>query len=460
MDVSRQNWFLYFCAFGVNVVLVCFGSMLVWTSPVIPKLQSNDTLVNPIGRPLTVWELSILTATYPLGLVTGTIVIGKVPDLIGRKWTLIWISIGALFSCIGLYLATNIYTFFIFKYTVSVSLGGGPILVPMYTSEIAEDHNRGRLGFFMTFGIIFGELYGNVVGAVTSVSTFSLLCGIPAVLSLVCCMYLPESPEYLLMKGRKNEAILALKKLRKHKPITEIENECLDTQNMVKSNCSTKSSFLERLQEDKGIRKGFYLAASVLIIQNSAGPIIVAAFLNPILSEAAPELNGDILSVIVVSLKFSAAFVGTYIVDRVGRRVLILIALFVCGTSMFGLGLYFYFQHNHYEIPFAVKMVPVLCLICFVIVFSIGLSCIPYTLVAELLPSDLRSLGSSICQFLGDIFSISTAFAYPLAANYFGEHYCMFYFCIVNLSGCIFLYFFLPETKGKSFLEITNILSN
>ncbi|XP_072403311.1 facilitated trehalose transporter Tret1-like [Diabrotica undecimpunctata] len=460
MNASRQNWFLYFCAFGVNVLLVCFGSMLVWTSPVVPKLQSNDTLVNPIGRPLTVWELSILTATYPLGLVTGTVLIGKVPDLIGRKRTLICISTGVFISAIGLYLAKNIYTLLIFKYTISVSLGGGPVLIPTYTSEIAEDHNRGRLGFFMTFGIIFGELYANIIGAVTSVSIFSLLCGIPALLCLMCCTYLPESPEYLLMKGRKDEAILALGKLRKHKLITDIENECLDTQNMVKSDCLPKTSFLQRIREDMGVRKGFYLAATVLIIQNSAGPNIVAAFLNPILSEAVPEVNGNILSVLVVSIKFSAAFVGTYIVEQVGRRVLILMATFVCGISMFVLGFYFYFQQNSYEIPYAVKIVPVLCLICFVIVFAIGLSCIPYTLVAELLPSDIRSVGSSICQFFGDICAISTSFAYPLAADYFGEHYCMFFFSIVNLIGCTVLYFFLPETKGKSFLEIKNMLSN
>ncbi|XP_072375727.1 putative metabolite transport protein YncC, partial [Diabrotica undecimpunctata] len=273
--------------------------MLVWTSPVVPKLQSNDTLVNPIGRPLTVWELSILTATYPLGLVTGTVLIGKVPDLIGRKRTLICISTGVFISAIGLYLAKNIYTLLIFKYTISVSLGGGPVLIPTYTSEIAEDHNRGRLGFFMTFGIIFGELYANIIGAVTSVSIFSLLCGIPALLCLMCCTYLPESPEYLLMKGRKDEAILALGKLRKHKLITDIENECLDTQNMVKSDCLPKTSFLQRIREDMGVRKGFYLAATVLIIQNSAGPNIVAAFLNPILSEAVPEVNGNILSVLV-----------------------------------------------------------------------------------------------------------------------------------------------------------------
>uniref|UniRef100_A0A6P7GA31 Facilitated trehalose transporter Tret1-like n=1 Tax=Diabrotica virgifera virgifera TaxID=50390 RepID=A0A6P7GA31_DIAVI len=460
MKVLGKRWFLYFCGFSVNVVMVCLGSMMVWTSPVILKLQSNNTLVNPIGRPITVWEFSLFIATYPLGLVIGSVLIAKVPDIIGRKTTLICIASGTLISFIGLFLARNIYAFFIFKFTVSLSLGGGPILIPMYTAEIAEDYNRGRLGFFISVAMTVGQLYGTVIGAFTSVNVFSLLCGLPALLCLICCTWLPESPEYLLTKGRKKEAVIALSRLGKTKKNLDIENELVETQNMLQANTLTKNNFLKRLRADNAVKRGFYLAVSIMIFQDSIGISIVLGLLGPLLSESSIGLSGDILAIILIIIKFVAVIVATSIVERVGRRILILVALFIAGLSMLFLGLYFYFQQNSYYIPDVFKNLPLLCITCFLVVFAFGLSSVPYILVAELLPSELRSVGSSICQFLGEICMISTSFLYPIAAKYFGVHYCMFFFSFVDFSGFTHLYFLLPETKGKSFLEIRKILSD
>ncbi|XP_072386381.1 facilitated trehalose transporter Tret1-like [Diabrotica undecimpunctata] len=460
MKVLGKSSFLYFCGFAVNIVIVCLGSMMVYTSPVILKLQSNNTVVNPIGRPITVWEFSLFIATYPLGLVTGSILIAKVPDIIGRKRTLISIASCTLISFIGLFLARDIYSLFIFKFTVSLSLGGGPILIPTYTAEIAEDHNRGRLGFFMTLAMTVGQLYGTVIGAFTSVNVFSLLCGLPALLCLICCFWLPESPEYLLTKGRKREAIVVLSKLGKTKNISDIENELFETQNMLQINISTKNSFFKRLRDDKAIKRGFYLAASIMIIEDSIGISIITGLLGPLLNKSVVGLSGDILAIILIIIKFVAVIIATSIVERVGRRILILMATFMAGLSMLFLGLYFYFEQNNYNIPNVFKFVPLLCVSCYFIVFAIGLTSVPYILIAELLPSDIRSVGSSICQLFGEICMISTTFLYPVAAKYFGVHYCMFFFSFVGFSGFSYLYFSLPETKGKSFLEIRKILSD
>ncbi|XP_072386391.1 facilitated trehalose transporter Tret1-like [Diabrotica undecimpunctata] len=460
MKVLGNSWFLYFCGFAVNVVTVCLGIMMVWTSPVILKLQSNNTMLNPIGRPITVWEFSLFIATYPLGLVIGSVLIAKVPDIIGRKKTLICIAFGTLISFVGLFLARDIYTLFIFKFTVSLCLGGGPILIPTYTAEIAEDYNRGRLGFFITLAMTFGQLYGTVIGAFTSVSVFSLLCGLPALLCLICCTWLPESPEYLLTKGRKQEAIAALSRLGKTKKILDIENELFETQNMLQTNISTKSSFLKRLRADRAVKRGFYLALSIMIIQESIGINIVLGLLGPILNESIVGLSGDILAVILIVIKLFAVVVAISIVERVGRRILILLGTFIAGLSMLFLGLYFYIQQNNYVKPDVFKLLPLLCVTCYFIVFAFGLSSVPYILVAELLPSDLRSVGSSICQFFGEICMISVSFLYPFAAKYFGVHCCMFFFSFVGFSGFTHLYFSLPETKGKSFLEIKKILSD
>ncbi|XP_072403295.1 facilitated trehalose transporter Tret1-like [Diabrotica undecimpunctata] len=456
---QKFNFFLYFSAISVNLFFITLGCMLVWTSPVLPKLQSNDTSINPLKKPISLLQISILTSINPLASALGTILTGKIPDLIGRKRTIQYLSLILLTAFFGLFFANEVYVFYICLTIISTVISAGSIVVPIYTAEIAEDHNRGTLGYFLSTASVLGQLYAFTIGSVTNVNLFSLLCGAPIVLLFIFSYFIPESPVYLLLKGNKDEAIQELKKLGKFIDIDSLEliahekHEILKQRNdgsVVAKNTSIKK---------KSVKKAIILSIAVISIQNLAGMHIVLGFLGTLLNDVTTSLSGNTLAIIVIVFKLFSNLVGLNIIDKIGRRFLLLLAIIICGISMLLLGIFFYFKENDYILSQPIKLLPVLFIIIFVVMYTFGLTSVPFILKTELLPDEIRSLGCSIAQLVGNLLMFATAFIYPMVAEYLGVHYCMFTFSFFCFSGFIGLYIYLPETKGKSFLEIENILS-
>ncbi|XP_072386358.1 facilitated trehalose transporter Tret1-like isoform X2 [Diabrotica undecimpunctata] len=435
------------------------GTMLVWNSPVLPKLQSNNTIINPLKTPITVYEMSTITMMYPLGSTIGTLLIGKIPDLIGRKRTIICLSFVVMVSFVALSFANEVYFFFIILPILSANLAAGSIVIPTYVSEIAEDHNRGNLGVILSFGYGFGQLYTYLIGAFTSYRLFCLLCAFPPFLVLLGLLFIPESPVYATLKGRREEALIILKKLRRSKPAHDVEIEYIEKEQILLNNTigpkiNVKSFFLNR-----AVRKGIALSIAVLVMQKISANYLVLSFLGTLLNEAEGNLSGDKLAVLVIVIKIIASFVAFYAVEKKGRRFLFLLGTSLCGISLFGLGTYFYFRYNEYYINGFTKLLPIFFIICFLVSFTLGLSAIPSVLAAELLPNELRSLGFSIALLVGNICLTGISFSYPIAAKYLGVHYCMYMFSSFCFVGFGIMYFVLPETRGKSFDEIRSILN-
>lgn len=455
---KKCNFYLYYSALTASLVAIATGCKLVWNSPVIPKLISNDTSINPLGAPISVLQVSLLTSLNPIGIIMGTVLIGKLPDIIGRKKTFILITVGGMISFIGLYFAKYLYQYIILILLMSTNVSAVVIVVPIYTAEIAEDCNRGNLGSLISFWVVIGQLYGYVVGAVTTVNIFFLLCALPLVVVLIMSLFIPESPIYLSMKGDKDGAMLVLKKLRKSKTMCDIETEFAERELVLNNKKSNEQISFKSFFVNRSVRKGLILSIATRCLSDLSGLTIVLSFMGTLLSDAESNLSGDILAIIVMVIKMFAASVTIFIIEKTGRRILVLTGAFVCGVSMFVLGLYFYFKNNKYLLTQSVRLIPIGAIVCFLSGYSLGLSAVPCVLRAELLPNELRAIGSSIAQFIGTAALIAVSFAYPLVSTYLGVHYGMFAFSLFCFSGFVFLFFHLPETKGKSFTEIRSLL--
>ncbi|XP_072403304.1 facilitated trehalose transporter Tret1-like isoform X2 [Diabrotica undecimpunctata] len=433
--------------------------MLVWTSPVLPKLQSNDTSINPLEEPISLLQISIMTSIHPLGSALGTVLMGKIPDLIGRKRSIQYLSLILIPAFFGLFFANEVYLFYIFLTIISTVLSAGAVVVPIYTAEIAKDHNRGTLGYFLSVASVSGQLYAYTIGSVTNVNLFFSLCGAPIILLFIFSYFIPESPVYLLLKGNKNEAIKELKKLGKFIDIDSLESDLSEKHEMIKQSNDRSVVEIRTIIKKKSVKRALMLSIAVVSIQNLAGVHVVLSFLGALLNDVSSSLSGNTLAIIVIAFKFCSNFVGLYIIDKIARKFLLLLAIIFCGFSMFLLGIFFYFKENDYILSQPIKLLPVLFIIIFVVMYTLGLTSLPFILRTELLPDEIRSVGSSIAQLIGSSLMLATAFTYPIVAKYLGVHYCMFTFSFFCFSSFILLYLHLPETKGKSFLEIENILN-
>ncbi|XP_050511195.1 facilitated trehalose transporter Tret1-like [Diabrotica virgifera virgifera] len=178
-----------------------------------------------------------------------------------------------------------------------------------------------------------------------------------------------------------------------------------------------------------------------------------------IFNQTGSSLSGNTVGAIVGVFQMATYCVAAYLIEKCGRRILILTSSFTCVFPMFFLGLYFYLKRIGASIITNIGWFPVVCVIVFIICYGIGLGAIPVAIVGELFSSDLRAKGVGMTLVLDSLAVSFVVFCYPLVTKTFGIHICMWMFCFLCLLGCITLYFILPETKGKSFCEIQHLLS-
>ncbi|CAH1104863.1 unnamed protein product [Psylliodes chrysocephalus] len=440
---------------SVNVFSFIIGCLLAWNSPVLIQLQSNNTDINPIGRPITTLEVSICTSILPMGSTIGTLLVGKLADIFGRKRMLICLAAGGAVSFGAISIATHIYVYLIFTTTAMVCISAGFVVVPVYVTEIAEDKNRGKLGCFSSIFICLGQLYIYVLGTVTNLAYMSLLCGFPLLLFLIVSVFLPESPIFLASKGNKTEALVALKKLRRNKSFIDLNREYNEKETMLDSTSKEEIKDIRVLFKTRSGKKAVILSIGIRLTQQLSGMFIVLSFLGPLFKETGSSLSIDALTIIVAAANIPVAILALSIIEKKGRRLLLLLAIFFDGLSMFILGLYFLFKENTLIIiPDSVKLIPVVAIFIFVCMFTFGLSNVPFIVISEILPNEVRSVGSSLVLVTGNLSNFFIGFMYPLVSSLVGQYACMFAFSLFCFTGFVFIYFLLPETKGKNFLEI------
>ncbi|XP_023026834.2 facilitated trehalose transporter Tret1-2 homolog isoform X1 [Leptinotarsa decemlineata] len=461
-DEQKKNdtWFLYLSVITANFLMFAEGCSMVWTSPVIPQLISNDSNINPLGEPITTIEISLLGGIPSLFTIIGTLLFGKLPDIIGRKNTLLCVSLGMFLSNLAMSFGTYIYVFFVGRAIVQLCCGLVLAVVPIYLNEVCEDHNRAKHGCLMVFFIPFGSLYAYLVGSATSVRWFTALCGLPLLPQMVSlALLVPESPFYTAARGDKATTIKTLRKLRRNKSDDEIEQDYLKIKTTLNAQSKAEARGLRDIFATKALRKGIFIGLGVCMCPHISGAPVVLAFLAPIFNNAGTELSGNSVGILAGVIKLLFFFITATFVGKFGRRPLLLFSSFGAAVPLTFLGVYFYLNENNVPIVDHIRWLPILCISLFICAYSLGLGSIPLTILSELFPNDLRSTATSFVMTIVSTVICSIITCFPLISKYLGIHYCLGLFSVCCFLDFAFIYLFLPETRGKSLLEIQNLLS-
>ncbi|CAG9828616.1 unnamed protein product [Diabrotica balteata] len=452
--------FLYFSTLTANLLLFSCSNFHVWTSPALPKLLSNDTLVNPIGRPISTLEVSLL-AGFPflIGLI-GSIFAGTIADIVGRKSVMLYAAITVIMCSLTISASKDIYVYIVARCIIFVCFSTALVLVPLYLTEVCEDHNRAKFGCLMGVSLPAGHLYSYVAGARTNIPVYTLLCAAPLVLFLIAVLlFVPETPVYLIAKGKIKIALKVLEKLRRNKQPQEIERdfEKINDNYKTKRKIGTVSALA--LLKSKIYRKAIILAILPLWVQHLSGVTVIMQFMVPIFDEAGTNLSGTTVSMIAGTIKIIMFIITALFVEKTGRRPLLLLSGYGTGVSLFLLGLFLYWNYVKWEYLTNVIWLPILCLLLNLIVYSIGLGPIPMAVMTELFDSKVRPVALSFLVTLNGILVSILNFLFPIIAYNFGTHCCIWLFSLCCFVGTTLIYFYLPETKGKSISEIQKLLN-
>ncbi|XP_072387317.1 probable metabolite transport protein CsbC [Diabrotica undecimpunctata] len=455
IETGVTPWLMYFCAFSADLPLITLGSCLVWGSPVIPKLRSNDTEINPLGEPITPFQTSVIVSASEFTSIFLLLILAKVSNLLGRRKCLILHSLLFVIFLSAVAMARNIYVYYIFFLLNGINISGVYINSTIYNSEVADDKNRAWMGCVDGLCLPLGTLLGFIFGSFTSIRVYTLLCAAPAFIYLILSFFTVESPMFLLYKHKNEEALKSLEKLRRHRKMEDIQSEfnrlkdlSLEV-NHQRSNCcdifSTRSS-----------RKAIFIASLLFVSQQTSGISTILAYAGTIFTEAGSSTSANTVSVLMGVMQIFVNLMVVSSVNILGRRRLILVSSLGCSLSTFTLGTYFYLKS--YSSVEQLNWLPVVCALTFISSYALGLGPIIPSYISELFPNDTRATGMAMTAILDAALAFSVNFGFPLLMERLGIYGCMFIYSGFTLVGFLTLFVVLPETTGKGFNEIQLLL--
>jgi hypothetical protein len=194
----------------------------------------------------------------------------------------------------------------------------------------------------------------------------------------------------------------------------------------------------------------------LLFFQQATGIEAILVYTVFVFDQAGSKLNSNFCSIIIGFLQVFATLVSACLVDKAGRRILLMVSEFGAALTMLSLAAFFYLKIENPRIAEELNWMPLVSLGLFIISFSIGAGPVPFLMVAELNSAAVIGVASAILTTLNWTFaSLITVFFMDIEIQ-IGLHWCFAMFSACSFLGIGFVYVFVPETKGKSMEEIQN----
>ncbi|OWR54475.1 facilitated trehalose transporter Tret1 like protein [Danaus plexippus plexippus] len=395
-------------------MITSIGYCMGWTSPINRKLSDNSTGSEILGQPATNEELA---------------------------WVGSLLNIGAIFAF--LYAARILW---------GVGVGMTFTISPMYCAEIATNEARGALGSYLQMFITFGFLLVYAIGPFISYSAVAYV-GIAFMpVFFISFFFMPETPTYCLLKGDREAAASSLCTIRgRSRAAVEAELSLIEAD--VKASMEKTASFKDISRGSNF--KAFYISCALQFFQQFCGINAVLFYMTDIFASSGSDLEPAISTIIVGAVQVAASCVAPLVVDRLGKRPLLLISL--CGTAVSNLllGVFFLLLDKDSAVVPSISFLPVLCLVVFILSYCVGLGPLPWAILSELLPIEVKAVVSPIVTALSWLLSFLVTKFFPSLDRHVG--FLVFGgCCVVSL---VFSLLVIPETKGKSFSEIQMMLS-
>lgn len=453
-----KNKKLYLATFASVLGPMSFGFVLGYSSPAIPELmQSPDPRLRLDGDQAS-WFGSIVTVGAALGGLLGGWMVGK----IGRKLSLMFCSLPFVFGFTIIIAAQNVWMLYAGRVLTGLASGVTSLVVPLYISEMAHERVRGTLGSCVQLMVVLGIMGVYLAGLYLDWRWLAICSSIPPTLLMVCMCFMPETPRYLLSKGKRREAEEALRFLRG--PDAPVEWECA----RIEDACDEQgSSFQMSDMKDPGVYKPLIIGVMLMVFQQMTG-INAIMFYAENIFEQAHFKESDLASVIVGVIQVVFTGVAALIMDRAGRKVLLIISGVAMAISTTAFGVYFYMMSKLHsttlmldaaaEEPNAdLAWLALASMAVFIMGFALGWGPIPWLVMSEIFPAKARGVASAACVLTnwGMAFLVTKTFQNMMSlltsAGTFWLFACM---CLLNI---IFTMIFVPETKGKTLEQIEAI---
>lgn len=417
-------------------------------------------------------QVEILVGILNVCSLIGSLASGKTSDYLGRRYTIVLAAATFLIGALLMGLAPSFPFLMAGRIIAGIGVGYSLMIAPVYTAEVSPAMTRGLLTslpeVFIVFGILLGYIINYALSGLPQHINWRLMLGIAAIPSLVIgggVMAMPESPRWLVMKGRLDEAKRVLIKVSDS--AEEAEFRLVEIKKAASFGSGHGDSSTKRwhgqgvwkellLRPSPAVRRMLIAAIGINFFMQASGNDAVIYYC-PEVFRAAGIHSKKLLFGVNVIMGFAKTFfvlVSALYLDRFGRRPLLLLGSSGMAVSLVVLGLGSKFLEHSNSKPVWAIVICIVAVCGFVSFFSIGLGPITWVYSSEIFPLRLRAQGSGLAISVNRLVSgvLSMTFLSFAEKITFGGVF--FVLAGIMVVGTVFFYVFMPETKGKTLEEI------
>ncbi|CRL01368.1 CLUMA_CG014389, isoform A [Clunio marinus] len=436
-------------ASAVSFAAVSAGTALAWTSPFESQVNENSTIS------VTPDQKSWIGAYLAVGAFIGALPAGILAERIGRRWASIVIGIPYLISWAIIAMASSVTMIYIGRIFSGIATGASCVVAPMFISEIAETSLRGALGaffqLFLTIGILFIYLFGAIVDWVT----LTWIVMIFPILLIVSVFFIPDSPIYLVKQGSRHDATAALKKFW--------GKQC-DTQQALANiqadlDAISGDAKLSDLFTVRPNLMGLIISLGLMFFQQFSGINAVIFYTQGIFETAGSTLDPKICAIIVGVVQVIMTVGSALLIEKAGRRILLLQSSVIMGLCLVAIGVYFTLKDVVELDVTDISFLPLASVVLFIVSFSLGFGPIPWMMMGELFANDVKGVASAIAVMFNWTLVFVITKTFGLMKESWGNDITFYFFATFMLIGTVFIFVIVPETKGKSNAQIQAILA-
>ncbi|KAH8269456.1 hypothetical protein KR018_003388, partial [Drosophila ironensis] len=417
----------------------CLGCVIGWSGPVELEIKSGEAYN---FKPSTV-EWGLVGSLMTLGGACSCIPVGIFAAAIGRKITMLALVIPFMIGWLLIIFAMHIAMVIVGRFLVGFSGGAFSVAAPMYTTEIGELRFRGIMGCFFQLLVVHGILYGFVAGAFLKTLVFNILCAIWPVIFFVLLFFMPESPVYLMQKGKTEKAEKSLKFFRAKD--ADVSGEMKE----ITPPPATQAEPMGKILCRKTTRKGLIISILLMFFQQLTGINAIMFYSTAIFKDAGSSLEPRFATIVIGVVQVIATILAIFLIEKIGRKILLLVSAFLMGLATLTMAVY-----KGVLTDLDVGWVALIALCVFIIGFSLGFGPIPWAINAELFAEDAKAYAGSIAGTMNWIFAFCVTMGYPVLNEVLGAAICFAIFAAFALAAFLFILIFVPETKGKTLNEI------
>lgn len=414
----------------------------------------EDLKISEIQQEVLVGILSIIS-------LFGSLAGGKTSDVLGRKWTIALAAIVFQSGAAIMTLAPSFAVLMIGRLLAGVGIGFGVMIAPLYIVEISPSIARGSLTsfpeIFINLGILLGYISNYTFSGLPVHINWRVMLGVgilPSIFIGLALFVIPESPRWLVMQHRIDEARLVLSKTNESDK--EVEERLAEIQLAAGSanaeNNEEKAVWLEILNPSPAVKRMLITGCGIQCFQQITG-IDATVYYSPTIFKGAGIKSNNELLAATVAVGFTKTIfilIAIILIDKVGRKPLLYISTIGMTICLLSLSLSLTFLGNG-KLGIALAILSVCGNVAF---FSVGIGPVCWVLSSEIFPLRLRAQASALGAVGSRVSSGAIAMSFLSVSRAITVGGTFFVFSLISALSVAFVYKCVPETKGKSLEQI------